>query len=166
MNRKPLITVVEQDPILSMLVMELLAESDYAPMLWTEHIGAIAFIRRMMPDLIILDLWLRSRGDGWTVFNHLQHDPATRQIPIILCADDSLLLQMDEAQLVERAAAVLEKPFEIDHLLTVVTDALTVKPAGLHPGTQPVDRPMLSLADAAGQPDVRYGGLACQASKP
>ena len=124
MNRKPSITVVEHDPLLSMLLLEVLSDEGYAIELWTECAGALECIRRTHPDLVILDLWLRRRGDGWQVVDQLQRDPATRQIPIILCTDDTLLLQMEGARLVERAVAVLEKPFEIERLLALVTEAL------------------------------------------
>ena len=116
MNRKLSITVVEHEPLLSMLLLEVLSDEGYATELWTECAGALECIRRTQPDLVILDLWLRRRGDGWQVVDHLQRDPATRQVPIILCTDDTLLLQMEGAQLIERAAAVLEKPFELDRL--------------------------------------------------
>ena len=127
MNRKRSITVVEHDPMLGMLLQEVLSDEGYATELWIECEGALECIRRTHPDLVILDLWLRRRGDGWQVFDHLQRDPATRQIPIILCTDDTLRLQMEGAQLVERAAAVLEKPFELDRLLTLVNQALKVE---------------------------------------
>ena len=126
MNRKPSITIVEHDPMLSLLLLEVLSDAGYATELWTECGGAIEFIRRTQPDLVILDLWLRHRGDGWEVFDQLKRDPATCQIPIILCTDDTLLLQMGRARLGGRPAAVLAKPFEIDLLLALVAEALTL----------------------------------------
>ena len=145
MNRNPSITVVEHDPMLSMLLLEILAEEGYATDLWTEPTGASEFIRRTQPDLVILDLWLRRRGDGWQVVDQLQRDPATRQIPIILCTDDTLLLQLEGAQRVERAAAVLEKPFELDRLLALVSEGLTVEAKKVEQILSHAGPPMLAL---------------------
>ena len=69
---------------------------------------------------MILALWLRQRGDGWQVFDALQRDPATCQIPVIVCADDTLLLRADAAQPAGQPVAALEKPFDLDVLLDVV----------------------------------------------
>lgn len=127
MRRKPLITVVEHDPLLGMLIVEVLAEEQYATTLWTECAGADELIRHTQPDLVILDLWLRRRGDGWKIFDQLQRHPATRHMPVIVCTDDTLLLQPDPDQPSRRPWAVLEKPFDLDVLLHLVADLLTVE---------------------------------------
>jgi CheY-like chemotaxis protein len=153
-NREPSITVVEYDPMLSMLLLEVLAEQGYQTELWTERAGAFEFVRRTQPDLVILDVWLQQRGDGWQVFDRLQRDPVTRRIPTILCTDGAHLLQMEAADVVERAAAVLEKPFEIDHLLTLVSETLEAKaraPERLVPHAERRRLPM----EAMGQPSVQ-----------
>src|SRR5918997_7093446 len=63
MNRKRSITVVEHDPMLGMLLQEVLSDEGYVTELWIECEGALECIRRTQPDLVILDLWLRRRGD-------------------------------------------------------------------------------------------------------
>ena len=57
MDRKPDIVVVEHDPYLGMLLLEVLTEQGYAVHLWTERRGAVELIRQTRPDLVILDLW-------------------------------------------------------------------------------------------------------------
>jgi CheY-like chemotaxis protein len=126
MNTKPLITVVEHDPMLGMLLLEVLTEEGYAVELWTERAAACEAIRRTQPDLVILALWLRQRGDGWQVLDALQRDPATSQIPVIVCTDDTLLLQADAAHVAGRPAAALEKPFDLDVLLDAVAEVVSV----------------------------------------
>lgn len=122
MTKQPSITVVEHDSMLGMLFLEVLAQAGYAAELWAERAGAVEFIRQTRPGVIILDLWLRHRDEGWQVFADLQRNPSTRPIPIILCTDDTVSLQQHYGQAAGRAAAILEKPFDIEMLLAVVAD--------------------------------------------
>ena len=46
MTRMPLITIVEHDPMLGMLLLEVLTEEGYAVELWTERAWALRVIRR------------------------------------------------------------------------------------------------------------------------
>ena len=62
MCEKPVITIVEHDPMLGMLLLEVLTDEGYATELWAERAGAFEYIRRTQPDLVVLDLWLHQRG--------------------------------------------------------------------------------------------------------
>jgi CheY-like chemotaxis protein len=142
MHKKPLIAIVEHDPMLGMLFLEVLTEEGYATDLWTERAGADAFIRRTRPDLVILDLWLRQRGEGWQVFDALQRDPATRPIPVIVCADDTQSLELHGAR---QPCAILEKPFDLDLLVDDVDDAVAVSGQGAERLGSYAEWPMLAL---------------------
>jgi CheY-like chemotaxis protein len=123
MTNTPLITVVEHDPMLGMLFHEVLMLEGYAAELWTESAGAVEHIRQRQPDLVILDLWLHQRGDGWQIFDDLQRDPFTRAIPVILCTTDTVPPQWNGPPTAQ-PAALLEKPFDLEVLLAVVADLL------------------------------------------
>lgn len=140
MTKKPLVSVVEHDSMLGMLLLEVLTEEGYAVELWTESLGAYEDIRRTQPDVVILALWLRQRGDGWQVVDALQRDPATRQIPVIVCADDPLLLQSAASCSAGRPAAVLEKPFDLDVLLDVAAEVLNGSAAPAERAVTPAER--------------------------
>lgn len=122
MSKKPVIIIVEHDPMLGMLLLEVLTDEGCATELWTERAGAFEYIRQKQPDLVVLDLWLHRRGDGWQVFDALRRDTATRGIPVILCADDPLLLQIEGAGRHAGAAIVLEKPFDLEQFLDLVAE--------------------------------------------
>ena len=139
MDRKPGIVVVEHDPYLGMLLLEVLTEQGYAVHLWTERQGAVELIRQMRPDLVILDLWLRRRGDGWQVYEALQADPATAQIPVVLCSEDTLLGGMDGTR--PGTTTMIEKPFDLDDLLEVVATVLAADESRSVRQAQPAPRP-------------------------
>jgi DNA-binding response OmpR family regulator len=126
MTNKPSIIIVEHDPMLGIVFHEVLTLEGYAAELWTEAAGAVEHIRQIQPDLVILDLWLQRRGDGWQIFDDLQHDPFTQAIPVILCSTDTLTLQWNGLR-AGQPAAILEKPFDLEVLLAIVADLLSAQ---------------------------------------
>jgi CheY-like chemotaxis protein len=68
---------------------------------------ALAEIRRDQPDVLILDLQMNN-GDGFDVIAALRHDPATRDLPVIIVT--SLDLTSEQfAWLKERTSGVHQK---------------------------------------------------------
>ena len=90
------------------------------------HASADAFgdIRRVKPDLVILDLFLHGDTAGWQQLDILTHDPATRGIPVILCSAAIATLGSARATLATLDVAVLEKPFDLEQLVAAVAAAL------------------------------------------
>jgi CheY-like chemotaxis protein len=86
---QPLIVVVEAYSAMGLLIDEALTDEGYQVRLWAEGASAAAVIREDQPALIILDLWLRQRGDGLPILDQLWADRATRHIPVIVLVDDT-----------------------------------------------------------------------------
>ena len=117
---QPLIMVIEADPAIGLLLEELLTDVGYSVHVWPTAEGAVECTQQAQPDGIILDLWLRQRGDGWTILDRLRNDPATSHIPIIVCSGDTHTLQANEALLRTMHCEVLAKPFSLQDLLAKV----------------------------------------------
>ena len=109
----PLIAVVETNPVMSLLLDELLLTEGYQVCLWPSQEGVVAFMRDRQPDLIILDLWLQRGNDGVDTLEQLCSDEMTRRIPILLCMGDPEMLPHEALRRLE-AYAVLAKPFLLD----------------------------------------------------
>ncbi len=45
---------------------------------------AVPCVRRELPDVVILDLWIETPADGWEVYAALAHHPTTAMIPIVM----------------------------------------------------------------------------------
>jgi CheY-like chemotaxis protein len=73
---------------------------------------AYAAVRRIRPELIVLDVMLPDI-DGWEILTRLHDDPDTRVIPIIVCT----VIRQEELALALGAAAYLPKPVRRGELL-------------------------------------------------
>jgi CheY-like chemotaxis protein len=89
----------------------------------------LARIREMQPDLVVLDLVIMEEGKGWQMLQLLRMDRETRDIPVIVCTAASRLVDELQTHLDTMKVSVVLKPFDIDHLLTVVSKCLAEKSA-------------------------------------
>lgn len=99
-------------------VRALLAHEGYRIEEAVDGAEVIKAARRLMPDLIFVDLGLPN-VDGWEATRHLKADEVTRDIPIVVLSGH--VFQADRA----RATAAgcdefLAKPCEMDEILAVV----------------------------------------------
>jgi signal transduction histidine kinase/CheY-like chemotaxis protein len=81
--------VVDDDPQVVDLVRQLLEGEPYEIAAATDGQEALEAIAEKRPDIILLDL-LMPRIDGFGVIDHLQQDPQSRQIPVIVLTAKAL----------------------------------------------------------------------------
>ncbi len=108
-GRRPPIDVLiaDDDADARALLARLLAADDVRVRAVSSGQEALAEVRRDQPDVLILDL-LMSDGDGFDVIAALRHDPATRDIPVIIVT--SLDVTSEQfAWLRERTSGVHQK---------------------------------------------------------
>ncbi len=87
----------------------------------TTEDGAVAQqIKKPLPDLLLLDVWM-SGIDGRDVCKHLKSAAETKDIPIILLSATKGLEQIAKDA---GADGFISKPFQMDHLLSVVAGHL------------------------------------------
>ena len=118
--KHPLIAVVNQDTIFLQLMEELLSEEGYHSYIEKEGDKAYASIKKYKPELVILDIRLNDPEAGFKVIELLRIDPATTQIPIIICSTATNIIRDSEARLREKRCDILMKPFQIEELLAKV----------------------------------------------
>ena len=118
------IAVVNDDSAFIDLMSELLYDEGYTTI--PHKVGNTAYdmIRDKQPDLVILDIRLETPDSGWVVLDLMRLDPVTNKIPVIVCSGDVVFLRAKEAQLRTKDCFVLEKPFDLDQLLTMTRTAL------------------------------------------
>ena len=116
----PLIAVVEDNAETRALLAEVLTNAGYRTLLRDRGLEAYETIREAQPQLVILDLWLEKPGTGSQVLGMLTIDPTTQAIPVIVCTAYKDLLPGQATQLEGRGYMVLEKPFAVETLLTLV----------------------------------------------
>jgi CheY-like chemotaxis protein len=121
---KAKIFVADDDAAFLELMQELLQDEGYEVTILHDSDNAYDEIKPAAPDLVILDMTLEHPGAGWHVLEMLKLDPETAKMPVIVCSADLRLLGERQAQLEQMGYYVVEKPFDIDMLLSAVHQAL------------------------------------------
>ncbi len=117
------ILVVDDDPDILDLVVELLEGHDYRVVRARNGKEALERVRQARPHGMILDLMMPVL-DGRAVARTLRSDPDTAGLPILLLSADRNL--EDEAQNLG-AAGWLAKPFDLDELVDGLRRAIGEK---------------------------------------
>ena len=121
----PCIAVVNDDTVFVGLMTELLEqEAGYRVISCLEGNKVYDFIKAEQPDLVLLDLVLNREERGWHALELLKLDPATTDIPVILCSAAISSLQNNAGLLARYGVDFIAKPFNLDDLLDVVHKAL------------------------------------------
>lgn len=77
------------------------------------------------PDLIIADVLPMDRAQqGWQFVSRLKQEPATAQIPLIVCTTNVRALREHQAWLTHQGVPVVTKPFQVDALMGVIARLL------------------------------------------
>ena len=120
---KHILVVNDTQDILEIFRMILESEG-YKVTLSSFPLQKAADIEQLNPDLIILDVVFGEEKLGWQMLQMLKMQPVTASIPIILCTAAEKAVREMEGYLVSKNVVVVYKPFELDDLLTAVTQAL------------------------------------------
>jgi CheY-like chemotaxis protein len=99
------VLIVEDDPDFARTVLGIARERGFKGVVGLRGDSGLALAREFKPDAVILDMTLPVM-DGWTVLDHLKHNPETRHIPVHIVSGG------DGRQNALRAGAMafLEKP--------------------------------------------------------
>ena len=81
-------------------------------------------VRRIKPDLIVLDYYVGREGVGWEFLQLLKMEDETAAIPVLLCTTAIKLVHEIAAYLATKRISVLRKPFESRDLTSAVQSAL------------------------------------------
>jgi DNA-binding response OmpR family regulator len=81
-------------------------------------------VRRIRPDLIILDYYVDREGVGWEFLQLLKMEDATEAIPVLICTTAVKLVHEIAGYLATKQVTVLRKPFGSRDLVNAVQAAL------------------------------------------
>lgn len=137
------ILVINDSPEFLQLMHDFLTDEGFEVELLAGGDDVLARVAATCPCLIVLDLVLGAI-DGWVVLTQLRADDQTRHIPVILCTAASERVRRFEETLGETGTRVLEKPFDLDHMLAMIQELIA-------PATAPAS-PVLVAPDRAVTP--------------
>jgi CheY-like chemotaxis protein len=121
------IFVANDDKDFLELMKELLEGEGYSATVL--HVGKNAYeeIKKALPDLLILDIILEQPDAGWKLLDKLTLDPETTNMPVIVCSADVVNIRAKADNLRELGCLVVEKPFDIETMLSTVREALALR---------------------------------------
>ena len=122
---RPLVAVVNDEVAFVRVLNALLRDLTYDTLLLQAGEVAYESLKQEQPDLIILDISASEPERSWLVLDLLAVDPATQPIPIVLCAVNDAAYRQRAAQIAALGHAIIEKPFAIDALATVIQEQLS-----------------------------------------
>ena len=108
--------VVEDDPEFRDVLTYVLEQAGWDVDVADDGIAALGRIRRVIPDVIVLDLRMPNL-DGVEVLKLLRSTDVGRRIPVVVATGATI-----EPSVRALATATLVKPFSMDELLRVVTE--------------------------------------------
>lgn len=112
------ILIVDDNPAILDALQILLEDAGYDIMISCD--GREICQGSSLPDILLLDVWL-SGYDGREICRELKRNKRTRHIPIVMI---SAARDVKESVLAAGADEFLQKPFDIDDLLSVIEDRL------------------------------------------
>jgi DNA-binding response OmpR family regulator len=118
------IAVINDDQAIVTMLTEFLQDAGYETIECFAGDGSYDVIRRHHPALVIIDLQMEHPEAGLHVLQKLRADPATVTIPVIVCSADGRGLREKAVTIRGLNGTVLEKPFDLDVLLTKVRSLL------------------------------------------
>ncbi|NEQ51306.1 MAG: response regulator [Leptolyngbya sp. SIO3F4] len=120
---RPVIACVDDSPNTLDQIERFLGEEDYSVFKFLEPIKATFQLKRLKPDMILLDLTMPTIS-GYELCRMLRRLPGFEEIPVVMVTGKKGIINKTRAKLVG-ATDYLEKPFNRASLLDVISRNLT-----------------------------------------
>lgn len=118
-----IMVINNSDDILA-LFQNILAKDDYHVFTQLFLNSDLREVRRIQPDLIILDYYVGREGVGWEFLQLLRMEDTTAMVPVLICTTAVKLAHDIASYLATKHVTVLRKPFESRDLINAVQGAL------------------------------------------
>lgn len=116
------ILIVDDERDIRELISDILVDEGYTTRLAGSSEDCMAELNAEPPGLIILDIWLKdSAMDGIDILKHVKRD--NPEIPVVIISGHGNI-EIAVAAIKQGAYDFIEKPFNIDQLMVVITRAM------------------------------------------
>jgi len=122
------ILVIEDEPDILELYRLLLEGEGYEIYTADTIYSDLTEVERMYPHLIILDLMIGFKQEGWKFLEQLQKYAPTSSIPLLLCTAAEQELRDKIDALKTPSIDIVFKPFDVDDLLLTIKKLLAISP--------------------------------------
>jgi CheY-like chemotaxis protein len=128
--RQYVIVVADDDPLMNLVLREMLSYAGYQVLCCFSGGEAEQVIRRVIPDIAIVDMQMEVQDAGMRLLASLRQDPSTAALSVVICSADVLYLDTCREDLAGYGAEVVAKPFALDYLLETVRRMLPAEVGG------------------------------------
>ena len=118
-----IMVINNSDDILA-LFQKILATNDCEVFLQLFLNSDLREVRKIKPDLIILDYYVGREGVGWEFLQLLKMEDTTAVVPVLICTTAVKLAHEIAGYLATKQVTILRKPFESRDLVNAVQAAL------------------------------------------
>jgi CheY-like chemotaxis protein len=113
------ILVVDDEPLIRDVVVDLLRDEGYAVVTADDGHAALEMVQQEAPALVLMDVMM-PRMDGRAAFRAMREHAHGNGLPVILMS-----AMAEPADLDPEITAFLRKPLDLDYLLTLIAQLLT-----------------------------------------
>ena len=113
------IVIIDDDEDILELFSDILQAEGYEVHLRTLIFEDLADVEHLAPQLIIIDLFLGHRREGWEFLQRLKSHLPTAPIPLILCTAAQVTPEQ-QSSMQQQGIPILFKPFDLDELHQLV----------------------------------------------
>jgi CheY-like chemotaxis protein len=124
---KHILVVNDTQEILELFRAILEEEAGYKVTLSSIQPRMLDVVKEIKPDLIISDHVFGEEKMGWQFIQRLKMDRETANIPLIVCSGAVKELKEMEGYLMSKGIGVLYKPFDVDELIALVANKLSLE---------------------------------------
>jgi CheY-like chemotaxis protein len=128
---QPSVLVVDDEPQVVWVLEFSLQALGYRTYSAHDGMEALDQIRRHRPELMVLDVMM-PRMDGWSVLEHLARNGESGGPRVVVVTALASASDRSRAEQLG-ASAFVPKPFDMDHLVTVLKDLASTEPPALLP---------------------------------
>ncbi len=112
------------------LLQELLEEEGYR-VSTSLHVLDLTKVKTLAPDVIVLDVMFEGNDKGWQFLTLSRLDPEVSVIPLLLCTAAVQTVKAMQEHLASVNVSEVLKPFDINHLLCAINQALSGREVAL-----------------------------------
>jgi CheY-like chemotaxis protein len=117
-KRRKVILIVDDSPTIRKLISVKLEKSGYDVMQATDGIEALAVIKRVVPDLILLDITMPNM-DGYEVCKAIRSNDSTKDVPVIIISGKDGFFDKVRGQMAG-STGYITKPFGPETLMKTI----------------------------------------------
>jgi CheY-like chemotaxis protein len=129
------VLAINTDQFALFVVNDILEEAGYFVSLLSYHDHDLDEIKRLAPNVIVLDYQWSGDDNGWSLLQLLRLDPRTASIPIVLCTGAAREADALRDHLGTVGIQVVLKPYLAETLLSAIADmsnaGTLISPEGL-----------------------------------